>query len=281
MDKRKLRFIGLNMQQRGDLVMNTVAARAIKEQFPNSYFTLGISKPLEDMLPLFLYNKYIDDIHIWESSDGLTENDMDYISFNGFDKVFDPMPHHKLEDWYYYVKNQTEEVCAMHDLRPPEDLSCYLNKWFALNSSLKDYVALVAFGGVYRGINNEKCLNENFANEIVKLIKEFGYKTLQISGPNEPKLKNALNLNTSYFESVVNMLSCKFVITVDTGLSWIASAYKFPTLGLYSNRYYEDRISVIQPINSNAIYLDDYSVNNISLNKIEKLISILLSRKLA
>lgn len=277
MNRYKQFFAGLNMGQRGDLVMNTVAARSLKETYPNCHLTLGIGKPFEDMVPLFLNNKYIDDIHIWESYDGLTQGDIDYINYIGFDRVFDPMPQHKKADWWIDVKNQTEEVCVMHGLKPPEDLSCFLNKWFKPNDRFYDYIAIFPFGGVYRGIDNEKCLNLERADEICELIESLGYKILQVGGTNEPELYRATKFNTSYFESVKNILGCKMAIGVDTGLSWVMSGYQFPFLGLYSNQFYGDKISVIQPINKNAIYLDDYNVNSIDLNNIESSIKKILT----
>ena len=269
-NKCNKRFAGLNCQQRGDLIMNTVAARAIKEKYPDSHFTLGIAKPLADMLPLFLHNKYIDDIHIWDSYDGLNAFDEEYLEFMNFDLVFNPMPSHKQQDWWINVKNQTEEVCLMHNLNPPEDLSCYLNKWFEVSDKFNNYVAIYPFAGIYRGLNNEKCLSISRSQDIVDLILDYGYKVLQCGASEEPRLKNVLKLNSSYFESYKNILGCKFAIGGDTGLTWGLSAYQFPVLGLYSNQYYNNKISVIQPINKNAIYLDDKNVNDISLEKIEE-----------
>lgn len=280
MNKHIEYFAGLNAGQFGDLVINTVAARAIKEKYPKSHFTLGIGKPFEAIAPLFLNNKYIDDVHIWESYDGLTGGDIDYIDFMQFDKVFDPMPQHKKNNWWNDVKNQTEEVCIMHDLKPPKDLSCSLTKWFKTNDRFYKYIAIFPFGGVYRGIDNEKCLTIKRAEQIIEIILSYGYKVLQVGGNNEPILKGALKLNTNYFESVKNILGCKMAIGVDTGLSWVMSGYEFPFLGLYSNQFYKDKISVIQPINKKAIYLDSYNVNNINLHDIEKSIRSILCQKI-
>ena len=48
-----IKIIGTNQGQRGDLIMGTVVAKAIKERFPDSHFTLGINQKYQDMEDLF------------------------------------------------------------------------------------------------------------------------------------------------------------------------------------------------------------------------------------
>jgi len=65
------------------------------------------------------------------------------------------------------------------------------------------------------------------------------------------------------------MLSCKALIHTDTGCGWIASAYGFPCVGLYSNQYYgKEFVKNIQPTNENSIYLDDICCNSIDNIKV-------------
>ena len=44
-----IKIIGTNQGQRGDLIMGTVVAKAIKERFPESHFTLGINKKYQEL----------------------------------------------------------------------------------------------------------------------------------------------------------------------------------------------------------------------------------------
>jgi ADP-heptose:LPS heptosyltransferase len=85
---------------------------------------------------------------------------------------------------------------------------------------------------------------------------------------------------TNWLDTVRLMLGCKCLITVDTACSWIASAYSFPTIGLYGSEYYirngNNYISSIQPINPNATYLDANNVNDIPIELIVKNIKKML-----
>ena len=188
------------------------------------------------------------------------------------------MPKHK-DNWISH-RHQSTESAYMNDVidedeanNLSEGILCHLEQWFDVNNDFKDYVAISPYGGAYRGLNNEKCLSLNKSQEIIKLLKNHGHdKILQIGEKNHPTLEGVIKLNTNFLDSIKNMLACKMLITVDTSIAWISSAYKFPTLGLYSNQFYADRISVIQPINPNAIYLSEDNVNNISLDNIQQAI---------
>lgn len=274
-----MKAIGFNMQQRGDLIMNTVAAQSLIELYPYCHLTFGIAKPYEDMLPLFLNHPYIHDIHVWDSDDGLNKNDLDYINFIKYDKVFDPMPKHTYDLWFLnnLVKSQADEVCLMHKLPILKKPQCFLNKWFEC-PDLKKYIAFFPFAGFYNK-NNTKRLSEIKAQSIVNDLTKLGYSVIQLGGSNEPKLENVIKLNTSYFESVKILLGCKFALGTDSGFAWLCSAYNFPLIGLYSSAYYKyeniNYISKIQPINLNAIYLDEENVNDIPnetiMNKVKKI----------
>jgi len=261
-----MKFIGLNAGQFGDLVMNTVAARAIKQKWPESHFTLGIGQPFKEIAPLFKNHPYIDDVHIWESYDGLTDQDKYYIEENEFDKVFNPMPQHKHSDWYNRVKNQTEEVCLMHDLIPPDDLSCYLEKYFKPFGIGRDVVCISPWTA-----HEPKNLPLEKWEKIVKYIKGKGYDVAQLSAPNQPAIYGAWRskIATSYMSSVNTLLASKLLITLDSGMSWTASAYQHPVLGLYGYHYPSIKSpKVYEPINSNAIYLEGQHANDIPLEQI-------------
>ncbi len=73
------------------------------------------------------------------------------------------------------------------------------------------------------------------------------------------------------------MLGCTFVITLDGGLCWTASAYNFPTLGLMGFHYDGLNSSKLyQPINKNGHYLEapraEDIPNELIFSKIDEMI---------
>jgi hypothetical protein len=270
------KFIGFNLGQRGDLCMNTVAIRQLKEQVENVHFTLGVSKKYADMMPLFFNHPCIDSLYIYEGYDEWpTQKDKKFLIEKKFDLVFHGLPKHTSDDWWKYF-HQTEEVCLMNGLKKPKKLNCFLNQWFDLNKKFENYIAFAPFAGFYNK-NNKKKLSIEKAEAIVSDINSLGYKVLHIGGDDEPEINNTVKLNTDYFSSIKNMISCKALIHTDTGCGWIASAYEFPCIGLYSNEYYsKEFIKNIQPINKNALYLDDiecnYIDNELIINKLKEIL---------
>jgi ADP-heptose:LPS heptosyltransferase len=99
------------------------------------------------------------------------------------------------------------------------------------------------------------------------LIKK-GYKVYQLSGPGQPHIRNTTFVRGTYFESCKKMLSTDFLITCDSGMPWVASAYNHPMIGLYSAMYNPlvGTTKNWQPVNPNAVYLESYSANSIDLN---------------
>lgn len=256
----KLQIIGTNQGQRGDLIMGTVVARAIKEKFPNSYFSLGINKQYEDMAPLFYNHPYIDSVSIWEGYDNWpTQNDIQHAK--QFDVVLSPMPQHPNSHcWYKLVNHQTEASCIMNGLTPPKDLQCYLTKYFEVQGS-KDYIAISPF----TAWDKKNISIEKWQSIIDYIVKTRGFNVLQLGGANEHRFENTFYPNDmhyswmpwNYFESVKKMLGCTFTITLDGGLCWAASAYNHPTLGLMGLHYNGLNSSKLyQPINLNGHYLE-------------------------
>ena len=157
----------------------------------------------------------------------------------------------------------------MNGIEPPQNLQCILTKWFKCNEIYKNFICIAPFSSC-----EKKDLSISKTNEIVNLIKNLGFNVLQLSSASQPKLDNVVLNNTDYFNSVVNMLSCKALITINTGMSWVASAYNHKTLGLYGLDdwgYHGLKSSQIyEPINPNAIYLRSLHPDNINIEDIEK-----------
>lgn len=277
----KLKILGTNQGQRGDLIMDTVVARAIKEKFPDSIFTLGINKQYEDMVPLFEKHPHIDMVVIWDGYDNWpTQEDLNIINQEKPNLFLPPMPKHTHDMWYNLVNNQVEESCMMNGFVPPKDLSCYLEKWFEV-PSCKDYIAISPF----TAWDKKNISKEKWQLIINYIVKERGFNVLQLGGPNEYHFENTFYPNDfiyswlpwDYFQSVKKMLGCAFLLCLDGGLSWCASAYKFPILGLYGYHYYNLLTpKVYEPINPNAIYLEASKAedipNELIFSKIDEMI---------
>lgn len=270
-----MRAIGFNQGQIGDLAMNIVTCRAFKEAYPDSHLTFNINKKYESVAPIFLHNKLIDDIKIWENYDNWpSDSDKKYLEDKKFDKVFNPMPKHKYENWYLQY-HHTEAMCLMNDLIPPKNLHIELNRWFDLEEKYKDCVALTCFSSA----GNIRDIPKDFANKIVDYIHSLGLSTIQLGLKDHPKLNVTFDpIGQTIFEDVKVALSCRFLLTADTGMNWILSGYQSKVLGLYSALSYPTYAPLINrtPRNKNAIYLENYNIQDINFELIKDSINKLL-----
>lgn len=265
-----MKAIGFNVGQRGDLILNTVAARAFRERFSETdHLTLGVAPQYADMLPLFAQHPDIDTTHVYGCYEGWPNaQDQAYLKWANYGYVFNGMPQHRQDDWWR-IRHQAAETCVMHGLAAPANLQCQLNPWFApYLDDLHDYVALNWIGG-FQDWPNRKSFSLERATEVVRLIRAMGYKVLVLGDPREPALPDTERRNLTYFESVKAMLACRAFVGVDSGLMWVASAYSHRALGLYANGYYgAEFVKHIQPVNPNAIYLDAPVTNEIALDRV-------------
>ena len=265
-----MKAIGFNQGQYGDLCMCTVAARAFKETYENSHLTIGINKKYESLKYIFINNDYIDDIHIWDQYDGWPSlKDEEYLSKVSFDKVYNPMEKHTEELWYLN-RHQTEELCLMHGLNPPKDLRVNLKKYFEVKRNT-NYIA-VNLSAETRA--EQKTPSLEHSKKIISLLIKLGYQPVQIGLPNQEQIAEKRFIG-SFFETIKFVLSCDFLLSVDSAMSWIASGYEFPTIGLYSSKYYPMAYSSKnwQPVNRNAIYIEEDLIDNIKIEKIESAIN--------
>jgi hypothetical protein len=280
-----MKTIKFNQGQVGDLCINTVAARLFKLQHPDETLIMSVNKKYADLIPLFYNHPHIDGFKIWDGYDDFSKKDIDWIIANQ-DKytIYPTMPQHTSNDWWMF-NHQAKECCLMNGLLDTKllnnDYSCYLEKWFDLSPFLfkRRNIAFAPFAGWYNK-NNDKKLTIEKAQSLATDISKLGFAVLQIGGKDEPKLNDTWKVETSYVDSLKNILASELLVTTDTWAAWYSSAYKHKTIGLYSNNYYTkngiNHISSIQPINENAIYLDSYNVNDIPneliLDKIMKLV---------
>lgn len=277
------KFLGFFPALYGDIAMSTVCARVLKTKIPDCHLTFIIGNDFKEIAPVFKNQLYIDEIYIThKNKDGFDEEDVKWIVEQKFDGIFNPMAdHNHFSSSPWWTKRiQTLEACHMHGLIPddPNEIGkIQLIKWFDTNNDLKDFVAIAPFPAWYAGLNNDKALNIERAQEIVNFVLSLGYKVLQVGHPDEPNLEGAIKLKTDYFTSLKNVLSCKMMIMGDSGLNWVLSGYDFPVLGLYSNKYYTPQfVKNIQPINPNGVYLSAPNVNNIPMESIKENIERML-----
>lgn len=262
-----------NLGQYGDSIINTVLARAFKQRHPNSHVTLQIAQKFSQIAPLFSNHPYIDRVKIFEGYDNFpTQNDLRYLQEERFDFIFPGMPP-AYPYWYNLVNHQTQAICIINGLAPPQNLQCILNKYFDHKPGLENTIAVSFFSGKEKSISIDK------AQKIVDFIHSLGYSTIHLNGPNEPDLINCPKSNTSYFDSVKTLLGCKLFVTIDTGMSWVASAYSFPVVGMYGKIYPRIQTQkVYEPVNPEAIYLERDVANDIPLEEITKAIKNKLSK---
>ena len=221
------------------------------------------------MAPLFAHSDF-DDIHIYKGYDNWpTKRDSDYLIRAGYDHVFDAMPKRKNEGNWWAHETQAENACSVYGLSYTTDgTQCRLTKWF----DVPDYSGYVAFnyiGAFYAGYPNNKSYSPERAAQIVGLIKGKGHKVIVLGDPKEPTLEGTEKRPMGYFDSVKTLLGCRAFVGIDSGLTWLSSAYSFPTLACYSNAYYGEHVGSIQPTNPNARYLSASNLNDVGLDQIE------------
>ncbi len=267
--------IGFNQGQLGDLAINLVAARALKEQSPNVKLTFSINRKYASAAPIFLHNPLVDDIHIWDGYDDWpTEVDNEYLRNNKFDLFFHPNPPVVHQNWVLY-HHHTEEVCFMHSLTPPKDLRVKLTQYFDLNPRFRQCVALAPFtsAGAARDIPFE------YAQMLCDYIHRLGYETVQLGLPSAPRLKTTYGiLGGTVFDDVVTARSCRALVTADTGINYIMSGYEHPTVGLYCQSCYPV-IPVLKnriPVTSKGVYLEGFNVSDIPMAAAESSIRKML-----
>ena len=255
------RIIFGNGGQFGDCILNTIVAKSIKERFPDSHLTMGISEKYKEIAPLFYNHPIINDIHIYEGYDNFpTLKDIDYLGIQKFDLVFHPMPAHPQNHiWPRIISHQSEAAAIMNGLVPPKDLQCHLNKYFEIDNRYKNHICIAPF----TAWNKKNISNEKW-QWIISYLTFHGSPVIQLGSSNEFKFRNTEQPKLSYFESVKLMLSCKFLICLDGGMNWVSSAYSHPTLGLLGLHYDGlESSKLYQPINPNGHYLESNRAEDI------------------
>lgn len=261
------RAIGFHLGLRGDLVMSTVAARSFKEQHPGAHLTLGVGPQFYDLLPLFYDHENYDATHVYSTYDEWPgPKDIEYLTAAHYDIVFHGKPEHRDQKWWLH-RHQYAETAHMCGLPIPKDIQPRLYRWFALPTGFEKCVAFAPFGG--NGGVNDKMLSMAQAQAIVDHLIDRGYSVLHLGAPMESRPEGVRWLETDYFASVRNMLSCCLLIHCDTGMGHVAGAYNQKSLGIYAYRYFGQQWAhQIRPIHSNFHFVEAPTIPEISLDNL-------------
>lgn len=258
-----MKIIGFNQGQLGDLVLNIPLCRAIKEIYPNSHLIFSINKKYAHAAPLFYHHPLIDEFVFWDEYDNWpSEKDQQILKSLNADIVFHPMPKVCDENWIQKM-HFTEIVCKNYGVKPPNNLKTTLIKYFDLISKYKNCIAINPFcssPASGRDIPESLCL------KIINYIHSLGYETIQLGVSSHKQYPTTYKIpNLSIFEDTKIALSCKMMITIDSGMNYIMSGYEHKVLGLYGKVYHPvGPLKNRTPINENAIYLEGESVGSIS-----------------
>lgn len=282
-----MRAIGFTQGQRGDLIISTVPARAFKQMYPDGSLTLGLNKQYADMAPLFVNHESYDDVHIYDAYDNWPSPlDESYLKRAKYDIIFDAMPKRANEATWWQKEHQCQNACSLYNLPYPKDgIQCRLTKWFDV-PDYSGHIALNYIGAFYAGYPNAKSYSPERARELVKMIRAKGYKVIVLGDPKEPALEDTERKPLSYLDSVKTLLGCRALVGIDSGLTWLASAYSHPTLACYSDHYYRTGSPnfadsstpayAIQPVNPKAQYLSAPNLNDISIEAISTALDSIL-----
>lgn len=265
--------------QYGDILMQEPGLRKFIKNNPDTKITLAVSKKFKEILPLF-YN-YHDNIvefkHFEGYNDWPTTEDLNYINERNFDAMFPPdIPKHQQNNWAKY-RHIVKETALMIGLEEPDDIKINLNTPHGLVKEPKTasiHMFSSKWPGGVRSINIQK------QNLIVDHLIRRGYKVYQISSPSQPHIKNTTKPIGNYYDACLNVLKTDFLISCDSGMPFLASAFDHPTLTLFSSGYNPlvNTTKNWHPSNPNAIYMESDKADNISIYKIYDAIDNLIRK---
>lgn len=263
--------IGFLGGQFGDLILQEPTVRAFHIENPEYNLILACNKKYYGALEFYRgYSERIVGLHAYEGYDESwpAKEDIDYLNEKKVDLLFNAMAQHKDYYWPKY-RHQTIECGNMFDIAVA-DTHIHLPAPPQLIEN-KRYIALSLFPNNAVG---DKAVSREKANAIAAYCRSKGFAVMQINGPKEPLLDGALQTDTDFYRAGVAMLGCRMLITGDTAMSWLASAFDMPTVGLYALEYYPfcETSKNWNPINKNAIYLEAGKAEEISNEEIFKAI---------
>ena len=262
--------------QYGDVVMQEPGLRKFIKDNPDTKIVLAVSKKYEQILPLFKnYHENIVELKVFEGYDNWpTELDKTYINQQKFDAMFPPdIPLHKDPLWAK-KRHIVEETALMIGLTSDTN-DIQLNMPEEVVKEPKT-VAVHLFSSKWPG--GTRSVSVEKQTKIVAYLNELGYKVYQLSSPNQPKIDGTILNHGTYYDACIRMLSTDLLISCDSGMAWVASAYNHPTIALFSTAY-NSQIGTTKnwhPINPESSYFEDILADRISMDKIKHEIDLKL-----
>ena len=220
---------------------------------------LPINRDFLDLGPIFSNLYYLDGTFAARNAK-LTDIDNKNTKLFKFVNVHDPSQ--LLDPQYFKTRHLTQEIFHSYFNKdcPDLDIQIELNKWFGV-PHLDKYVAMF--------YDSNEIIDRKVVENVRDLFKGLGYHIMWVDNDWE----------SLSFENIQDILSCEFAITINNDLNYILSGYKFPLIGLYSNKEYivneVNYIKNVQPVNPNAIYLDSGDINDIEIDRIENAIKLI------
>tara|TARA_Y100000004_G_scaffold196258_1_gene265708 strand:- start:783 stop:1673 length:891 start_codon:yes stop_codon:yes gene_type:complete len=264
--------------QYGDIIMQEPGLRKFIKDNPDTKIVLAASKRYEQILPLFEnYHENIVEFKAFEGYDDWpTDADKKYIEEQNFDAMFPPdIPLHEQNDWakYRHIVEETALMIGVEASTNKIELKKPANVVKRPNT-----VAVHLFSSKWPGGTRSISLKKQ--KLIVDYLIDKGYTVMQISAPHQPQVEGTIIEQGSYYDACINVLSCEFLVSCDSGMPWVASAYDHPTVGLFSSNY-NTLVSTTKnwwPVNPNAIYLEAPTANIIQDDKIFEAIDQIIEK---
>jgi|21_taG_2_1085346.scaffolds.fasta_scaffold01285_7 hypothetical protein len=255
----------------GDIMISEPGLRNFIKQNPETKIVFAVSKKYEDILPLFKnYHENIIELKAFEGyAEWPTSKDLEYIKEQDFDAMFPPdIPKHPEFYWPRY-RHIVEETSFMIGLEIPNDKKINLPLPNGITKEPKT-AAIHMFSSQWP--NGVRSIDIPKQELIVEYLKQKGYeKVYQISSPEQPHIKGTIfPKGGTYYEACLRTLSTDILVSCDSGMVFLASAFNHPTLGLYSTAYNQAFATTkhCQPINKNAIYMEGYIASRIPIEQI-------------
>ena len=286
-------FIGFNQGQYGDLFINLTACRLVKKKYPNCKLIFSVNEEYKDAIEILKLSEDIDDFIIWENyANWPSESDkkklQKLIQDGHRGRVFIPLPKHTIPDWYNYW-HQTEEVCRMHQLMPPNEEEMRFNipkpdlekeKTITLCTARRADKEEKRRQEIFSFSTNPKALELEQIEMVKKFAQKKGLKVIQIGGPEEEGVEGVERFEGDYSESVLKVLKSQFLVAADTGMVWGASAFSHPVVGLYSWSYYANATSCMGWIakNANQISIQGENMRDITAPMVEEAMTNLYNK---
>ena len=279
-----------NLGQFGDIVMQEPALRQFIKDNPTDKITLGCSVKYSAAMRLYDdYHKNVTVRKLFLDYDQFpTEDDVKYFKNEKFDFVTikhgsnevqrndkGKLALHPDSSWASKI-HQTVAAGRQQGIEVV-NTQVQFNKKFDLGLKEK-YICFSLFPNHPKG--GVKSLSRGQVVGITKLINKLGYKAIHLNGPNEPDIEGSIKANCNWINSVALVTNSDLLITGDTGMSWAASGFKHPTVGLYAWGYnpVSGTSKNWQPTNPNAVYLESHSACEIQPKQIINTITETLRR---